>query len=87
MGSYDKTSREIKNKMIDLGLNETLSYVLVPEQDAKMFTKDDYEVVKHFNIGNFSIYRIYKSFDKYYDDITEEFNSIWNSVISVNCLL
>ena len=46
MGSYDKTSREIKNKMIDLGLNETLSYVLVPEQDAKMFTKDDYEVVK-----------------------------------------
>ncbi|MBP3841051.1 MAG: ATP-dependent Clp protease ATP-binding subunit [Bacilli bacterium] len=29
--------------------------------------KDDYEVVKHFNIGNFSIYRIYKSFDKYYE--------------------
>ncbi|MBP3463986.1 MAG: phenylalanine--tRNA ligase subunit beta [Clostridia bacterium] len=46
MGSYDKVSRQIRNKMIDLGLNETLSYVLVPEADSKMFTKDDYEVVK-----------------------------------------
>ena len=46
MGSYDKTSRQIRNKMINLGLNETLSYVLVPEAEAKMFTKDDYEVVK-----------------------------------------
>jgi len=45
-GSYDKTSRQIRNKMVDLGLNETLSYVLVPEADAKMFTKDDYESVK-----------------------------------------
>ena len=31
---------------MDLGLNETLSYVLVPENEAKMFTKDDTEVVK-----------------------------------------
>ena len=46
MGSYDKTTRKIVNKMVDLGLNETLSYVLVPESDAKMFTKDDYEAVK-----------------------------------------
>ena len=46
MGSYDKTTRQIKNKMMDLGLNETLSYVLVSEADAKMFTKDDYDVVK-----------------------------------------
>ena len=46
MGSYDKTTRQIKNKMMNLGLNETLSYVLVPEADAKMFTKDDFEVVK-----------------------------------------
>ena len=46
MGSYDKTTRAIRNKMVDLGLNETLSYVLVPEADSKMFTKDDYEVVK-----------------------------------------
>ncbi len=46
MGSYDKCTRQIRNKMVDLGLNETLSYVLVPEVDAKMFTKDDYETVK-----------------------------------------
>ncbi len=46
MGSYDKVTRQIRNKMVDLGLNETLSYVLVPEADSKMFTKDDYEVVK-----------------------------------------
>jgi phenylalanyl-tRNA synthetase beta chain len=46
MGSYDKVSRQIRNKMVDLGLNETLSYILVPEADAKMFTKDDYEPVK-----------------------------------------
>ena len=46
MGSYDKCTRQIRNKMVDLGLSETLSYVLVPEADAKMFTKDDYETVK-----------------------------------------
>ena len=46
MGSYDKCTRQIRNKMVDLGLNETLSYVLAPEADAKMFTKDDYEIVK-----------------------------------------
>ncbi len=46
MGSYDKIERQIRNKMMDLGLNETLSYVLVPENEAKMFTKDDTEVVK-----------------------------------------
>ena len=46
MGSYDKVQRQIRNKMADLGLSETLSYVLVPEADAKCFTKDSTEVVK-----------------------------------------
>lgn len=41
MGSYDKRTREIRNKMVDLGLNETLSYVLVNEKDAKNYTNDD----------------------------------------------
>ena len=45
-GSYDKTTRGIRNKMVDLGLNETLSYILVNEKEAKMFTKDDTELVK-----------------------------------------
>ena len=46
MGSYDKVTRQLRNKLVDLGLSETLSYVLVPENEAKMFTKDDYEPVK-----------------------------------------
>lgn len=44
-GSYDKVTRSIRNKMIDLGLNETLSYILVNDKEAKMFTKDDTELV------------------------------------------
>lgn len=44
-GSYDKTIRNIRNKMVDLGLNETLSYILVNDKEAKMFTKDDTELV------------------------------------------
>ncbi len=45
-GSYDKVTRQIRNKMIDLGLNETLSYILVNDKEAKDFTKDDTELVK-----------------------------------------
>ena len=41
MGSYDKRAREIRNKMVDLGLNETLSYVIKKEKDAKNYTNDD----------------------------------------------
>ena len=45
-GSYDKTTREIRNKMISLGLNEVLSYNLVHEHDAHKFTNDDFEEVR-----------------------------------------
>lgn len=45
-GSYDKVTRGIRNKMVDLGLNETLSYVLVNDKEAKHFTKDDSELVR-----------------------------------------
>ncbi len=45
-GSLDKTDREIRNKMISLGLNETLSYVLVRENEADGFTTDEFEKVK-----------------------------------------
>ena len=44
-GSYDKLTRGIRNKMVNLGLNETLSYILVNEKEAKYFTKDDTELV------------------------------------------
>ena len=42
-GSYDKTQREIRNKMIALGLNETLSYILINDKEAHKFTTDDFE--------------------------------------------
>ena len=45
-GSIDLTQREIRNKMISLGLNETLSYVLVREEEADNFTTDSFEKVK-----------------------------------------
>ena len=45
-GSYNRTTREIRNKMIGLGLNETLSYVLVGENEAKQFVKDENESIK-----------------------------------------
>lgn len=41
MGSYDNTTREIRHKMMNLGLNETLSYVLVNEKEAKNYINDD----------------------------------------------
>lgn len=44
MGSYDKTTRAIRHKMIDLGLNETLSYVLVSEKEAANFAGYDRKV-------------------------------------------
>ena len=45
-GNIDLTHREIRNKMISLGLNETLSYVLVREDEADSFTTDSFEKVK-----------------------------------------
>lgn len=45
-GTIDDTDREIRNKMISLGLNETLSYVLVREDEADSFTTDTFEKVK-----------------------------------------
>lgn len=45
-GSYNKTLRNIRNKMIDLGLNETLSYILVNDKEATKYTTDDFETVK-----------------------------------------
>ena len=45
-GSYDKTTREIRNKMSSLGLNEILTYVLVGENEASKYTSDDFENLK-----------------------------------------
>lgn len=45
-GTYDNTTREIRNKMINLGLNETLTYSLVGEKEANMFTNKVNESIK-----------------------------------------
>lgn len=45
-GKYDKTTREIRNKMISLGLNETMSYILVNDKEASKFTTDKFETIK-----------------------------------------
>ena len=39
-GSYDKTTRQIRNKLVDLGLNETLSYILVNEKEVNQYNLD-----------------------------------------------
>lgn len=46
MGYVDKTMRKIRHKMCDLGLNETLSYVLINDKDVKKFTTDEFESLK-----------------------------------------
>ncbi len=45
-GSYDKTQREIRNKMIALGLNETLTYILINDQEVNNYTLDKFEPLK-----------------------------------------
>ncbi len=41
-GKYDKTLRQIKHKMADLGLNETMSYTLIPKDKVKLFTTEEF---------------------------------------------
>ena len=45
-GSFDKTTREIRNKMSSLGLNETLTYVLVGEDEADKYSNENFENLK-----------------------------------------
>ena len=46
-GKYDKKKRIIKNKMISLGLNEALSYALIPEKEVHKYTTDEFT---HINL-------------------------------------
>ena len=45
LGYYDKTKRAIKRKLADLGLNETLSYSLIPITEVHKYTVDDFTEV------------------------------------------
>ncbi len=46
-GHFDKFKRQVKNKMISMGLNETLSYALIPESEVHKYTIDEF---KHINL-------------------------------------
>ena len=43
---YDNTNRLIRHKMSSLGLNETLTYILVNDKDSHMFTNKKFEEIK-----------------------------------------
>ena len=45
-GKIDKTYRQIRDRMIALGLNETLTYVLINDKEAHKYTLDEFEEVK-----------------------------------------
>lgn len=40
--NFDRRKRDIKNKLIDLGLNETLSYSLIPKDEVHKFTNEEF---------------------------------------------
>jgi len=42
-GSSNHTIREIRNKMVNLGLNETLTYILINDKDVHKYTNDEFE--------------------------------------------
>lgn len=44
-GYFDNRKREIKNKLVNLGLNETLSYTLIPNDKVHMFTNEEFEAI------------------------------------------
>ena len=45
-GSKDNTMREIRRKMVNLGLNETLTYVLINDKEVHKYTYDEFEELK-----------------------------------------
>ena len=48
-GKLDKRRRVIKNKMISLGLNEALSYALIPENEVHKYTSEEFT---HINLAD-----------------------------------
>ena len=45
-GSKNNTIREIRRKMVNLGLNETLTYILINDKEVHKYTYDDFEELK-----------------------------------------
>lgn len=44
-GKYNKTNRAIKHKMADMGLNETMSYTLIPRGEVEKFATHEFTPV------------------------------------------
>ena len=44
-GSFNKFNRLVRDKMISLGLNETLSYTLIPNSEVHKYTLDSFEEI------------------------------------------
>ncbi len=44
-GSYNKLLRGIREKLADLGLNETMSYTLIPNSEVHKYTIDEFEEI------------------------------------------
>jgi len=45
-GTYDKTTRMIRNKLVDLGLNEVLTQIFLNDEQAHMYTTEEFDTVK-----------------------------------------
>ena len=45
-GHYDKFKRAARNKMVELGLHETLSYALIPVDEVRKYSTDTFNVVR-----------------------------------------
>ena len=45
-GSRNNTIREIRRKMVNLGLNEALTYVLINDKEVHKYTADEFEELK-----------------------------------------
>ena len=45
-GSYDKKTRGLRNKLVDLGLNEVLTQIFLNDEIANKYKDKDYEIVK-----------------------------------------
>lgn len=46
MGDYDNTIRSIRHKMSELGLNETLTYILINDKNVHKYTTDKFEELR-----------------------------------------
>ncbi|MFV0249588.1 MAG: phenylalanine--tRNA ligase subunit beta [Bacilli bacterium] len=46
IGKYNRVNRDIKNRLVDLGLNETSSYALIPESAVFNYTLNNFTRIK-----------------------------------------